>query len=62
MAGRKPLGPGALGEREQLGEAKAPVAADAGVRRQAAGVPAHERLDDGASELLPQVERDVRKA
>src|SRR5262249_35412674 len=43
---------GALGERQQLGEAEAPVAANAGVRRLAAPVAAHERLDHGAAKLL----------
>src|SRR6185312_1915709 len=61
VAGRQPLGAGALGEREQLGEAEAAVAADARVRRLAGRVAAHERLDHCAAELLAQVERDVRK-
>ena len=62
MAGREPRGAGALGEREQLGEAEAAVAADARVRRLAARVAADERRDDGAAELLAEVERDVRQA
>src|SRR5207244_5978916 len=41
-------------EREQLGEAKAAVAADARIGRLAARVAAHERLDDRPAELLAQ--------
>ena len=48
-----------LRKREQLAEAEAPVAADARVRRLAAGVSVDERLDDRAPELLAQIERDV---
>src|SRR5206468_11387607 len=49
----------AVREREQLAEAKAPVAADARVRRLAARVAAHERLDDLTPELVTQVESHV---
>ena len=52
-------GPGR--EREQLVEAEAAVAAPARVRRLAARVPLDERLDDGAAELLAQIERHVRE-
>ena len=62
VAGGEPRGAGPAREREQLGEAKAAVAARARVRRLAARVAADERLDDGAAEALPQVERDVREA
>ncbi len=61
VAGREPVAAGARREREQLGEAEAAVAADARVRRLAARVAADERRDDGAAELLAQVERDVRQ-
>ena len=61
VAGRQPLGPGAAGKRNQLGKAKAPVAADARVRRLPCGVAAHERLDHGAPELFAQIERHVRQ-
>ena len=60
VARREPLGAGALGEGEQLGEAEAAVAADARVRRLTGRVAAHERLDHRAAKLLAQVERDVR--
>src|SRR4029450_4470532 len=56
VPGRKPRRAGALGEGEQLGEAKAAVARDARVRRLAARVPADERRDDRAAELLAQAE------
>src|SRR5204863_7173121 len=62
VAGRKPLGTGAPGKCEQLGEAEAAVAADARVGRPAGRIAAHERLDDGAAKLVAQVERDVRQA
>ena len=62
VAGRQTGGSCALREREQLGEAEAAVARDARVRRLAAGVAAHEGVDDRAPELLAQVERDVRDA
>ena len=62
VAGGEPRGAGPTGEREQLGEAEAAVAARARVRRLAARVAADERLDDRAAELLAQVERDVRQA
>src|SRR5581483_10797801 len=62
VPGREAGGAGATRERKQLREAEAAVAADARVRRVAARVAAHERLDDGAAERLPQVERHVRQA
>jgi hypothetical protein len=46
-------------EREQLGEAKASVAAHAWIRRLAAGVPADEGLDHRTAEPLAQIERHV---
>jgi hypothetical protein len=58
---RQPRGARPACEREQLGEAEAPVAADAGVRRLAARVGLDERVDDGAAELRSQVERHVRQ-
>ena len=58
----EPLGAGAAREREHRGEAEAPVAADAGVRRLAGGVAADERCDDSPPELVSEVERDVRQA
>ncbi len=60
MARCKPVAAGAGREREQLVEAEAAVAADARVRRVALRIPAHERRDNGGSELFAQVERDVR--
>src|SRR5919201_4115288 len=48
-------------ERKKFREAELSVAADAGVRRVAARIAADERRDDGAAELLPQVERHVRQ-
>ena len=62
MPGREPRRAGALREREQLAEAERAVAARAGVRRLAARIAANERLDDGAPELLAEVERHVREA
>ncbi len=62
VAGRQPSRAGASREREQLVEAEGAVAARARVRRLAALVAANERLDDGAPELLAEVERHVRKA
>ena len=62
VAGREPCRAGAAREGEQLCEAEAAVAARARIRRLAARVPADERLDDRAPELVPQVERDVRDA
>ena len=59
VAGRQPLGAGSPREGEELGEAEATVAPGAGVRRLAARVPAHERCDHCAPELLAQVERHV---
>ena len=49
------------GESEQLVEAEAAVAAPARIRRLAACVPLDERLDDGAPELLAEIERHVRE-
>ena len=60
VARREPRRARALGEGEQLGEAEAPVATDARVRGLSLGVPPHERRDDCAPELLPEVERHVR--
>ena len=54
------FGTGALGEREQLGEAEAAVAADARVRRLPTLVPPNKRVDDCAPKLLAQVERHMR--
>ena len=62
MAGRQAIGSRALGEREQLGEAEAAVAARARIRSLAAGVAANERSDDRAAELLAQIERHMRHA
>src|SRR3954453_7805468 len=62
MAGRKPRRPGALGEGEQLCEAKAPVATDARIRSLTGGVAPNERRDDGPSELIAQIEGHVRQA
>src|SRR5918911_1373802 len=61
MAGREPGGASAAHEGQQLREPERPVAARARVRRLAAGEGADERPDDGAAELLPQVEGDVRQ-
>src|SRR5579885_355150 len=61
VTGREACRSGPAREGEQLGEAEAAVAADARVRRLAARVAAHERLDDGAPERPAQVERDVRQ-
>ena len=61
VARREAGAPARRGEREQLGEAEAAVAADARVRRLTLGVPGDERLNDRGAELLPQIERDVRK-
>ena len=61
VAGRELFGARRGAEGEQLGEAEAAVAAGARVRRLAARVAADERLDDGAPELLAQVERHVRQ-
>src|SRR5581483_6209603 len=52
VAGRQLRGADPPREREELGEPEAPVAADARVRRLAACVAAHERRDDGATELV----------
>src|SRR5262249_52722267 len=49
----------ALGERKQLGEAEAPVAADARVRALPLRVAAHEPRHDGAPELLTEGERHM---
>ncbi len=62
VPGRERRGAGALRKGEQLSEAEAAVAADARVGRLAARVAAHERLDDGASELVAKIERHVGKA
>ena len=61
VTGRQPCGPGAVGEREQLGEPEAAVARDARVRRLAARVAADERRHDRAAELLAKIERHVRQ-
>ena len=61
VAGREAGRADAAREREQLGEAKAAVAADARVRRLTACIAAHERRDDRAAERVAQIERDVRK-
>ena len=60
VAGREPVRACLPREGEQLGEAEAAVAADARVGRLAAQIAPHERRDDGAAELLAQVERDMR--
>ena len=52
---------GPLGEGQQLVEAEVAVAAPARVRRLAASVRRDEGVDDGAAELLAQVERHVRE-
>ena len=61
VTGREPVAACSPGEREQLGEAKGAVAADAWVRRLAARVPADERRHDRAAELLAQIERHMRQ-
>src|SRR4051794_13770196 len=62
VPGREHVGARMAGEREQPAEAESAVAAHARIRRLAALVAAHERIDDGATEVLAQVERDVRDA
>src|SRR5213078_3414493 len=62
VPGGEPRRACALRERDQFREPEAAVAPDAGVRRLATLVAADERPDDGAAELLAQVERDVRQA
>ena len=62
VARREARGPGAGGEGEQFGEAEAAVAADARVRRLAAGVAGDEGVHDGRAELAPEIERDMRQA
>ena len=61
VARRETGGPDPPGEAQQLVEAEAAVAAHARVRRLPAGVAACERGDDGAPELLAQVEGHVRE-
>ena len=62
MAGCKRVGAGAACEREQPAEAEPAVARNARVRRLAARVAPHERVDNCSAELLAQIERDVRDA
>ena len=62
VARREPRGPGAGGEGEQFGEAEAAVAADARVRRLAAGVAGDEGVHDRRAELAPEIERHMRQA
>ena len=62
VAGRKARCPGALGEREQLGEAKAAVAANARVRGLAPRITADERSHDRPAKLIAEVECHMRKA
>jgi hypothetical protein len=59
---RERVGAGAVREGKQPGKAEAAVAVDARVRRFAAFVAAHERLDYRAAKLLPQVEGHVGHA
>src|SRR5439155_2332943 len=47
-------------ELEQPPEAERPVAANAGIRRLAARIRMHERIDDRLTELVAKVERHVR--
>src|SRR5712692_11521777 len=61
VARGEPRRTGSLREREQLGETERAVAGDARIWRVATGVAAHERADNGAAELVAQVERDVRQ-
>ena len=61
VARREPGGTDATREGEELGEPEAAVAADARIRRLAAGVTADERLDDRAPKLFAQVERHMRQ-
>src|SRR5579884_1881385 len=60
VPGGEPPGSGAPREGEQLGEAEAAVAARARVWRPPARIATDERRDDGAAELLAQVEGHVR--
>jgi hypothetical protein len=62
VPGREAGSPDPSRERQQLGEAKAAVAADTRVRRLTARVAAHERRDDRAPEFAADVQRDVRYA
>src|SRR5437868_11373960 len=62
VTGGKAIATGALCKFEQLVEAERAVAANARVRRLTACVAVDERRDDGAAELLAQVERHVRNA
>src|SRR5438067_7680410 len=62
VTGGKAIATGALCKFEQLVEAERAVAANARVRRLTACVAVDERRDDGAAELLAQVERHVRDA
>ena len=55
------LGADPLRERGQSIESERPVASHARVRRQAGRIAVHERAHDGVPEVLPQVQRDVRK-
>ena len=61
VAGPEPLRPGALREGEQRVEAEGAVAADAGFGVRPRAYAVDERRDDGAAELLAQVERHVRQ-
>src|SRR5262249_38650504 len=62
VPGRQDVRTGAEREREQTAEAEGAVAAQARVRRFAAGIATDERINDGAPEVLAQVERHVRHA
>ena len=62
VACRELVRAGTVRERKQPGKAKAAVAVDARVRRLAAFVAAHERLDYGTAKFLPQVECHVGHA
>src|SRR5262249_20152223 len=62
MTCRQPRGACPAGERQQLCEPEAPVAARAWVRRLAASVRVDERLHDRGAERLASIERHVWKA
>ena len=61
MAGGEPLAAETVGELEHRVEPDVAVAADAWVRRLPSRVPGDERLDHALTELLPQVDCEVRQ-
>ena len=60
VSGYEPVRTGLLRELQQPPEAERAVAADARIRRFAAFVRAHERIDDRLAKLFAKVERHVR--